>query len=94
MIKINKYHIKRLDASNITIHEEYLGSDKDGNPKTQYRFIGYFSTLPDALLKILDCYILESTERETIEDMLGHIEHCKAEIINALGKCQDFHEFE
>lgn len=95
MIKINKYHIKRLDASNITIHEEYEGVDKDGNSKTQYRFCGYYGTLADALIKVWDLCCMESVEHaDDLKSAVDFMEQSKAEIINALGKCQDFHEFE
>ena len=48
----NGYYIE-VDSMNYTLMQNYMGKDKEGNPKESVRTLGYFTTLKGALDKYL-----------------------------------------
>ena len=49
---LNGYYIE-IDSMNYTLMRNYVGKDRDGNPKEYVKVCGYFTTLGGAIYKFL-----------------------------------------
>lgn len=96
MLQINdRLRIRKNDERNLIIEEYNMNilDQKTKEVRSGWQWVGYYGTLQDALIGILNKQLLDSVDEELeIKDVLGKIEQVKQEIKNA--KITDLEEDE
>jgi hypothetical protein len=78
----NTYEIE-VDESQFTVRKpSNITTDKDGNSVQNYKTIGFFISLEQAILRIVKLLMIENNEDKTI-DLQEYIDQYKA-IVNEL----------